>query len=930
MKTLKKVQALVVGSAFLASVAVAQEQNATQEQAKMDLVSFVHEVAKNLDKARIVVGDAAPAVEVAAAADVVAALVYDAVKQATETEKVTYQVKNKKVVIEYPKEMQENIVPLYKENTKLYLFDHLNKAVTTIYDKLVFGTGTFEDKDGNKYTYVTDLSVGNATIYYLDKPDTDVHDPTLLINASYPTAPVYTLEVQFTSPLNSTAVQAKEIDLFGKKFYFKSVSDGQWVLYEAAKDVLMRTGETVDFEGKKVTLVGLATNGTSITGAVLNVSGTIEKVDLGQTEEINGIKVTVIDAYYVDNVGYARVLLGGNEVTFTKGSPVQVGDTQIENTYVEEANPSELRIKVYFSNDNTKNYLENGKEFVDPVFGTFKVVFPKVDLKANKYELRVVDTGDKTADLVVTDFRGYTKTLSNFIYVDSNNNTQILDNKYEGQINGGIGLGNTSLSYTITVPDNKTNYKVFYVYGEDGQVHTINVTARDTDNAAKVTKVTITIHDVTANKDLNSTSKTQNGSYTLTATVGNVELTVSGSVSGIGTPQATVTIGANTTDNVLYNENITDKVISRVDADRYLAITVSPTERYLFRVKTIDTTNKEVTFEDVFTGDDYTVTYDSKGFGDLIVGGKRYYFHVYKDTTTNTYELFFFGREYGNNEIRLALKGDSVLDARALNSNNGHNVTFDLYDNVNGQLVKIFEYVIDYNTNDGKLEIQSSNVKGYYNSGTLNVTAQPASNDNDYKLLDRYGDYAEFKASEDYYFRLYYPDEQVSYKVYLAPVNENQSVEYETMTVTPGQKIDDTNYVVKDVQADVEVTPEQVTMVDFNKVPKAMGLVVTDTEVVVDNGKLVYPGAEYFIVMGTKADNSVVAQMCNESVAPGSAVVKLAENGKVAFVVGGTPKDVADAAEVVAKVAMGVEDVVNEVKGKTKVTVANGMIVQGQ
>ncbi|HIP90475.1 MAG TPA: hypothetical protein EYH22_02895 [Candidatus Nanopusillus sp.] len=468
-KTLKAIGTLAVLG--VAAGLVAAQTPKTLDAVKKDIVS-------NPSMWKIVVGADAKASDVIGAVEIATALQY--YSKAEEDQEIN--LNDIKIVLEKETTKISGEVPLYKGTDKILLGEGLTGGgVAVISENLVFGSKTFEDSKGNKYDYILKLYPNNGTVIkYKDKPDTDADDPVVMLDAG--NNHVYRLVVSFTKPLSGTNVannvKAQEIELFGKKYYIDTITNNKWILREAAKVATLKPGETTDFEGKIIKLIDVveeSTGGGKVYAAVVDVDGERKKITESLSEKVGGVDIFIKDAYVSttqEGVAYAELVIGGRKIELVQNSNAKVEDKELDNVYVTQANLNGLELQVKFASDSNKNYLEAGKEFVDPLFGTFKLVFAPVDLKAGKSEVKLEPDSSTVWKLTVTDFRGYTKTISVLEAKDQNNDGQFnatdfvgLYSKIKGTIYKDSGDGTNGPTLTsgeyVAIVDNQT--KEYYL-----------------------------------------------------------------------------------------------------------------------------------------------------------------------------------------------------------------------------------------------------------------------------------------------------------------------------------------------------------------------------------------------------------------------------------------------------------------------------------
>ncbi len=301
-------------------------------------------------------------------------------------------------------------------------------------DLLADGKVVDNHYEDTEYDYEQYITLGDAYVTF-DRPDSDVTTPEIYLEfegIQY----AYILTVDFKDLLDVTSsasdthaglVDGESITMFGKKFTFDtSPSDTEdLTLYGSDIVEIITIGETktVTVDGQEYEIKVLGGNSDKQT-AILSVNGDTETVETGDNANLGGLDLYVDDVF-ISNIGgdsvSVKLFIGSQELTIPTDARgawtnVKVDGEELAGYYVYvDGNSStwrdidKIQFKVVpeeFDEDigysDGLNYLEAGKEFTDPVFGTFKVVFsgaePELDSDAKDYIL-LERSGD---DLAIT------------------------------------------------------------------------------------------------------------------------------------------------------------------------------------------------------------------------------------------------------------------------------------------------------------------------------------------------------------------------------------------------------------------------------------------------------------------------------------------------------------------------------------------------
>ena len=280
-------------------------------------------------------------------------------------------------------------------------FTGLGRQTLTKSDLDILKDSSFQDQQGTAYTAQAKIQLPNAYVAYgrsAPSSNQNVDEPVLHVNfdtgASGTGTPQYALIIDFPTVVDPTNLTNEVISLFGREYTTGASSSEMTTtkvtLYNSAVDQTFTAGQeaVVDVKGQKVTVrvVGVNTQSTPST-ATVSVNGETESLTKGQTKTLGGQRVYVRDVQaYTQPVGGggARLFIGSEKLVFNNGGSVEKGT---ESKTVDGANVSittsngkisRIEIDVQPRNYDSKNgVLLEGQEFVDPVFGTFKWLFPK-------------------------------------------------------------------------------------------------------------------------------------------------------------------------------------------------------------------------------------------------------------------------------------------------------------------------------------------------------------------------------------------------------------------------------------------------------------------------------------------------------------------------------------------------------------------------
>jgi len=329
---------------------------------------------------------------------------------------------------------------LTTSSDKIYLTENINANIDTLTDKdlsTVLKDGTFEDDAGESTDYEQTLVVGQ-TPFTLSDSNGDLDNSALLLDVGDDTTdPLYTATVTFNEAVDFTDDDSmgQDIVLFGKTYTIGPDTNADTLhLLGVGEEIIFSNSmpeKSVVLEGKSY---NIKINGVSDAGDEVSVSvnGESKTIDEGSSKRVGGVNVFAKDLMHVvGDTWTATIQVGADEYYLEDGDNVKTGSTKedIDGTEVTlndgGANPVSALTKIEISvaaEDNDVDDLQVGKEFVDPVFRTFKVVFddapnaPKIsgdsgtDVSEDRYKVEFKRASDDTIS-VTTEVKGDSGTV---------------------------------------------------------------------------------------------------------------------------------------------------------------------------------------------------------------------------------------------------------------------------------------------------------------------------------------------------------------------------------------------------------------------------------------------------------------------------------------------------------------------------------------
>jgi len=382
---------------------------------------------------------------------------------------------------------------LVSGTTKIWLNTSLNTNGGTFTKSdlpNILGAYTFSGNVDSKIT--STITVGANEVDFAKQPSSN-EDPVLGVAMGTSKAdPLYNASITMPAiAFNSTDSEGETIHLFGRDFVVSTATDAtSLVLFSSAEEIALSVGG--DNPSSKIVTVGgteytieLVT-GSSTTSATIAVNGESKAITAGNSKKINGLEValkSVTESTALNKIDVS-LLIGSEKITFTTGTQVTKGsdDDPVDGTYVTfTGGPGELTgldVAVY-APDTSNDALLAGDTFVDPVFGSFSLVFKGMNVADSDRETIKIDkSGDKGMSLTMTNDDGDEKTFD-FIY---NATTTFLGDSSSYKIN---------LQEKASLAEN-----AYMVIGNEDYGHLIQVTRIYNNTGTDYSKDSVTFKDV--------------------------------------------------------------------------------------------------------------------------------------------------------------------------------------------------------------------------------------------------------------------------------------------------------------------------------------------------------------------------------------------------------------------------------------------------
>jgi hypothetical protein len=338
---------------------------------------------------------------------------------------------------------------LFTGSTPLELNKSINSVRTSITDANLPGALGDSDFSGNVDADITfQIIPGSHPRTVFAKEPTSSDDPGVgILLSTVARNYFYNATATFSRAINFTHAESEGegISLFGKEFTVASAtSETDLVLFKSAQKSFLSVGgaspvptKTVDIDGETYTIELVAATDTSATIRVTDSSGEDDQKEINEasSKKILGLEVAVNNADESDatNTLSAEIIVGSNKLTFVDGAEVTVGSdndpirgTKVDFESTAGTNRTDALTKLtvqVFAPEQSEDFLQEGDEFVDPVFGGFRFVLEGLDNNdaADREDISIDVSGSDKMTIGMSNWQG--KSISNFVWQNNKSNS---------------------------------------------------------------------------------------------------------------------------------------------------------------------------------------------------------------------------------------------------------------------------------------------------------------------------------------------------------------------------------------------------------------------------------------------------------------------------------------------------------------------------
>ena len=371
---------------------------------------------------------------------------------------------------------------LFSGSSKLYVNSTLNAVKSVLTDTelpVALKDGTFSGDVTAKTTQRLVLGGGTDSNSHPQVRFTQETSSTdSVIGLQFDTSetyPLYNASVTFNKAVNLTHADStgEELTMFGQEFTISSSTDStNLVLLKSAEKVNLDTDNPtaeVTVGGATYTVELISASDSAATVQITNADGVSASKEVNQdsSKRINDVTVAVTAADETNLKLSATVIVGAEKVTLTDGSAVTLGEDNdaVDGTRVTLTGGigalTELLVSVRATSSDD-NFLEPGEAFVDPVFGSFKLDFPSMNIADESDDREMIEinpSGNDKATVTFMDHSGNEGTV-----------------QFARNLSSGVELQHDSNGRNISVIEMAQTYRSEYiVLGNEDEGHIVKV-----------------------------------------------------------------------------------------------------------------------------------------------------------------------------------------------------------------------------------------------------------------------------------------------------------------------------------------------------------------------------------------------------------------------------------------------------------------------
>jgi len=415
--------------------------------------------------------------------------------------------------------------PLFTSSSPLLLNKSINSvrsSVTSTSLTTVLADTTIEGDQTATLTHSLKLGTDPRTVFA--KMPTSSDDPIVGVKFSTTISKyLYNATVSFSKAIafNHSDTEGQTITMFGQEYTIGSDTDGtSIVLLKSAEKISLSSDNPsteVTISDATYTVELVSASDTAATVRITDSSGSSESKEISESDskKVNGLEIGITTADETNLKLSATIIVGADRVKLTDGTEIQVGSDSdpIDGTQVNfggdgTQGPNNITKLVFqvSAPDGSSDAITPGQNFIDPIFGTFKIDFAGLNIEEDSTARETISIDPAGNDRMAISFSNHQgKSISNFEW---------LNNESGGGM-AGSKLGDSG-EYPIFVYEMaKINESAFTMVGNEDEGYLIKLYTLSNSSSSDASDDSIRFQNVFDSSQIWSASISAEGSGTI-------------------------------------------------------------------------------------------------------------------------------------------------------------------------------------------------------------------------------------------------------------------------------------------------------------------------------------------------------------------------------------------------------------------------------
>lgn len=268
------------------------------------------------------------------------------------------------------------IFKLEKSSDNFNYYDALNTLYSSGLDDEdmnFLDDGAYDDGDIDE-DYTQSITLGSKTLKLFADGDYDDDEPTVgFWFENGETIMTYTIE--FDNPITYTDMDGTDMPFLGSNYYVLDASSTQIDILDSAKSETVSEGETVNINGKDVSIYNIDSSGVRF-----KVDGElVDRIAAGEYEELDDGSYIILKDYFQPtrdvDVGNAEFSIGLGKVELINGSEIEINDEDVDELYLTITDNTGLEALTVTWKSDRDTFVTEESVATMPGFEALKLIF---------------------------------------------------------------------------------------------------------------------------------------------------------------------------------------------------------------------------------------------------------------------------------------------------------------------------------------------------------------------------------------------------------------------------------------------------------------------------------------------------------------------------------------------------------------------------